>query len=47
MAIVNFSREAGDTATALQYAEQAAKIAPDDPTVRRIVDELRHQISPR
>lgn len=47
LAIVNFSREAGDTATALQYAEQAAKIAPDDPAVRRIVDELRHKISPR
>jgi len=47
MAIVSFSREAGDVATALQYAEQATRIAPDDPTVKGIVDELRHQISPR
>jgi tetratricopeptide (TPR) repeat protein len=47
MAIVSFSREAGDTATALQYAEQAARIAPDDPTARGLIDELRRQISPR
>jgi hypothetical protein len=47
MAIVSFSREAGDTATALQYAEQAARMAPDDPAVGRLVDELRGQISPR
>jgi tetratricopeptide (TPR) repeat protein len=47
MAIVSFSREAGDTATALQYAEQATKIAPDDPAVRGLVDELRRQMSPR
>ena len=47
MAIVSFSREAGDVATALRYAEQAAGIAPDDPTVRGIVDELRRQTSPR
>jgi predicted CXXCH cytochrome family protein len=47
MAIVSFSREAGDAATALQYAEQAARIAPDDPVVKGMVDELRRQISPR
>jgi tetratricopeptide (TPR) repeat protein len=47
MAIVSFSREAGDTATALEYAEQVAKIAPDDPAARRLVDELRRQNPPR
>jgi tetratricopeptide (TPR) repeat protein len=47
MAIVSFSREAGDAATALQYAEQAARIAPDDPVVKGMVDELRRQIPPR
>jgi Flp pilus assembly protein TadD len=47
MAIVSFSREAGDTATALRYAEQAARIAPDDPAVRGLLDELRRQVSPR
>jgi Flp pilus assembly protein TadD len=47
VAIASFSREAGDTAAALQYAELAIKIAPDDPTIRSLVDELRHQTSPR
>jgi predicted CXXCH cytochrome family protein len=47
MAIVNFSLEAGDAATALQYAEQALKIAPDDPTVKGMVEALRPRISPR
>jgi tetratricopeptide (TPR) repeat protein len=47
MAIVSFSREAGDIATALQYAEQAVRIAPDDPPVSDLVDQLRRQVSPR
>jgi tetratricopeptide (TPR) repeat protein len=47
MAIVSFSREAGDAATALQYAEQAYKIAPDDQALKAIVDELRRQIRPQ
>jgi tetratricopeptide (TPR) repeat protein len=47
MAIVSFSREAGDTTTALQYAEQAIKIAPDDSAIRSLVDQLKRQTSPR
>jgi len=47
MAIVSFSREAGEIPTALQYAEQAARIAPDDPAVRAMVEQLRGQVSPR
>ena len=47
MAIVSFSRETGDAATALQYAEKAATIAPDDPAVRVMVEELRRQAAPR
>jgi predicted CXXCH cytochrome family protein len=47
MAIVSFSREAGDTATALEYAEKAAKAAPDDPGLKGLVDELRRRNSPR
>jgi tetratricopeptide (TPR) repeat protein len=47
MAIVSFSREAGDAATALHYAEQAIQMLPDDPTIRGLVNELRSQISPR
>jgi Flp pilus assembly protein TadD len=47
MAIVSFSREAGDAATALQYAEQATRFAPDDPAIKGLLDELRRQLSPR
>jgi predicted CXXCH cytochrome family protein len=47
MAIISFSREAGDNATALQYAEQVAKLAPDDPAAKSMIDELRRQVSPR
>jgi predicted CXXCH cytochrome family protein len=47
MAILSFSREAGDTVSALQYGEQAIKIAPDDPAIRALVEQLRRQISPR
>jgi predicted CXXCH cytochrome family protein len=47
MAIVSFSREAGDISTALQYAEQAARIAPDDPTIRNFLETLRRQAPPR
>jgi predicted CXXCH cytochrome family protein len=47
MAITGFSREAGDSATALQYAETLYKIIPDDPAVKSLVDELRRQAVPR
>jgi tetratricopeptide (TPR) repeat protein len=47
IAIVSFSREAGDAATALQYAEQAIKVTPNDPTIRTLIEQLRRQTSPR
>ncbi len=47
MAITSFSREAGDSATALLYAEKLSRIVPDDQTVRDMVDVLRRQTSPR
>src|SRR5450432_2206968 len=47
MAIAGFSREASDTETALQYAELAAKIAPEDPAIRNMIGELRRQVPPR
>jgi tetratricopeptide (TPR) repeat protein len=47
LALISFSREAGDAATALQFAEQAIKIAPDDLTVKSLVEALRRQTSPR
>jgi hypothetical protein len=36
-----------DPLRALQYAEEAAKITPDDPAIKGLVDELRRQVSPR
>ena len=41
LALVSFSRMAGDTKGALDYAEQLATIAPDDDNLRRLIDELR------
>lgn len=43
LAIINFSREAGDIATALEYAERLARVVPVDPNVARLVEELRRQ----
>jgi tetratricopeptide (TPR) repeat protein len=47
MAIISFSRDAGDAATALRYAEQAYKIAPDDPALKGMVEQLRRQTRPQ
>jgi predicted CXXCH cytochrome family protein len=41
VALVDFSREAGDAAAAVRYAEQLLQVAPDDPQLRALVDELR------
>lgn len=46
-AVISFSRDAGDTATALEFAERISRIAPDDQAAQRLVDELRRQIAPR
>ena len=43
MALVSFSREAGDISGALDYAEQAARIFPDDQSLARLTQELRRQ----
>jgi len=46
LAIVGFSREAGDPATALQYAERLARYAPGDRDLANLVEELRRQAAP-
>ena len=47
VAAINFSRDAGDFKTALEYAEQLAEVVPDDSSVAAVVDGLRRQaISP-
>jgi Flp pilus assembly protein TadD len=41
LALVSFSREAGDMSSALSYAQQLARIAPSDPSVAHLIDELQ------
>ncbi|MCP4382964.1 MAG: tetratricopeptide repeat protein [Hyphomicrobiales bacterium] len=44
LALVAFNRDAGDIASALQYAEQLLELSPDDPQISRLVDELRRNL---
>jgi predicted CXXCH cytochrome family protein len=44
LALVSFSREAGDLAAALEFAEQLARIAPADRDVADLVQNLRSQL---
>jgi tetratricopeptide (TPR) repeat protein len=44
VAAINFSREAGDLKAALDYAEQLAKVVPDDSSVATVISELRRQL---
>jgi predicted CXXCH cytochrome family protein len=43
MAIISFSRDAGDFATALAYAEQLARITPTDPNLAGLIEDLRRK----
>jgi tetratricopeptide (TPR) repeat protein len=40
LALVSYSREAGDTAAAREYADRLARIAPKDPAIRQLRAEL-------
>lgn len=40
-AMINLSREAGDTKVALEYAERLAKLTPDDVSLTKLIDGLR------
>jgi Flp pilus assembly protein TadD len=42
-ALVGFSREDADPAAALEYAQQLARIAPSDPSVARLIEDLKRQ----
>jgi predicted CXXCH cytochrome family protein len=44
LALIGFSRDAGNFSTALDYAERLARIAPDDPNVPMLVQMLRRQV---
>jgi len=44
LALISFSRDAGDPGTALEYAEQLARIAPSDQTIAVLIENLRQQV---
>jgi Flp pilus assembly protein TadD len=44
LALVSYSREAHDFATALTYAEQAARLIPSDRNLSALIGELRQQV---
>ena len=43
IALVDYSREAGDAAAQLSYAEQLLRLAPDDEQLKALVEQLRHK----
>ncbi|MGE0039147.1 MAG: tetratricopeptide repeat protein [Xanthobacteraceae bacterium] len=47
LALISFSREAGDFPTALEYAEQLARLTPNDPNLATLIESLRGQIKKR
>jgi Flp pilus assembly protein TadD len=44
LALVTFSRDAGDFGTALGYAEQLSRLAPNDRDLNRLIDDLRGRV---
>jgi predicted CXXCH cytochrome family protein len=44
-ALIGFSRDQGDTTAALQYAERLAQIEPSDPSLAKLIEDLRSQAS--
>jgi len=43
LALVTFNRDAGDIGAALEYAERLVRIAPDDPGLVTLVEDLRRR----
>jgi hypothetical protein len=43
LALISFSRDAGDFPTALEYAERLASMTPGDPDVIALIENLRRQ----
>ena len=44
VALINYNREAGQTAAALVYAERLAQVLPTDKEVARIIQNLKGQL---
>ena len=47
LALISFSRDAGEPGTALEYAERLARIVPTDQTIAALIESLRQQIKKR
>ena len=45
LALISFSRESGDISSALEYAENLKRIAPDAPGLAGLIQDLRRQVS--
>ncbi len=45
LALISFSRDGGDAGAALDYAEQLARITPEDRGLAALIEELRHQVA--
>jgi hypothetical protein len=43
LALVSYSRDAGDFGTALEYAERMACVTPGDPGLVALIEKLRQQ----
>jgi predicted CXXCH cytochrome family protein len=43
LALVTFNRDAGDIVSALGYAEQLSRMAPDDPSLTRLLQDLSNR----
>jgi predicted CXXCH cytochrome family protein len=43
LALISFSRDAGHFASALEYAERLARLIPEDPNLRMLIERLRQQ----
>ena len=48
LALISYSRDAGDFASALEYARRLARVAPNDPGLAGLIDDLtRRANAPR
>jgi Flp pilus assembly protein TadD len=45
IALIGFSRDQGDSAAALQYAERLARIEPNDASLAKVIEDLRSEVS--
>jgi predicted CXXCH cytochrome family protein len=44
LALISFSRDSGDTTSALDYAQKLAQISPADPGLTALIDALKRQV---